>query len=56
MRWYSSEPEAKKDDAGEKNGEKKSEDAVDPMKKELEAKNKEIVELKVRHGYICSSQ
>ena len=46
-RWYSSEPEAKKDDSAEK----KSEEAVDPVKKELEAKNKEITELKVRHTH-----
>lgn len=41
-RWYSSEPEAKKAEEAEK----KTED-VDPVKKELEAKNKEILELKV---------
>lgn len=42
-RWYSSEPEAKKE------GEAASKDAAaeDPAKKELEAKNREIVDLKV---------
>jgi len=43
-RWYSTEPEAKKDAEGEKKV-----DEVDPAKKELEAKNKEIVDLKDRY-------
>ncbi|KAG4431188.1 hypothetical protein IFR05_013333 [Cadophora sp. M221] len=46
-RWYSSEPEAKKDEDGKKDG--KSAEAEDPVKKELEAKNKEILELKDRY-------
>jgi molecular chaperone GrpE len=41
-RWYSTEPEAKKDIDGEKKA-----DEVDPANNELEAKNKEIIELKV---------
>ncbi|KAL2073575.1 hypothetical protein VTL71DRAFT_10901 [Oculimacula yallundae] len=47
-RWYSSEPEAKKDEDVKKD-EKKSAEAEDPAKKELEAKNKEILELKDRY-------
>jgi len=50
-RWYSSEPEAKKaeesstsEEAPGKNGE-----AEDPVKKELEAKNKEILDLKDKY-------
>jgi molecular chaperone GrpE len=43
-RWYATEPEAKKE--GEA-AEGKSAEAEDPVNKELEAKNKEIVELKV---------
>ncbi|KAH6721971.1 putative GrpE protein like protein, mitochondrial [Leptodontidium sp. 2 PMI_412] len=46
-RWYSSEPEAKKDEDMKKDG--KSAEAEDPVKKELEAKNKEILELKDRY-------
>lgn len=46
-RWYSSEPEAKKEGEAAKEGEKTTED---PAKKELEASKKEIIELKVcRH-------
>lgn len=50
-RWYSTEPEAKKDadgsgsEAGQ--GAESEAEAVDPVKKELEAKNKEILDLKV---------
>merc|ERR1711939_517691 len=40
IRWYSSEPEVKKDEKSE---------GEDPAKKELEAKNKEILELKDRY-------
>lgn len=50
-RWYSSEPDAKKDGEEVKPGEKA--EAEDPAKKELEAKNKEIVELKVRCHFPC---
>ncbi|KAH7357018.1 putative GrpE protein like protein, mitochondrial [Rhexocercosporidium sp. MPI-PUGE-AT-0058] len=46
-RWYSSEPEAKKDEDVKNDG--KSAEAEDPAKKELEAKNKEILELKDRY-------
>lgn len=48
-RWYSSEPEAKKE------GEEKVAEAQaeDPAKKELEAKNREIIELKVRVPRFC---
>lgn len=47
-RGYATEPEASKAE-GDKNGktEAKNGEAEDPVKKELEAKNKEIVELKV---------
>ncbi|PBP22003.1 GrpE protein [Diplocarpon rosae] len=54
-RWYSAEPEAKneeaKKDQDNKDEEKKDGDhsAEDPAKKELEAKNKEIIELKDRY-------
>lgn len=44
VRWYSSEPEAKKDEEVKKDEKSEGED---PAKKELEAKNKEILELKV---------
>lgn len=47
-RWYSSEPETKKDESAEEKTEDKT--AEDKTKLELEAKNKEIVELKVRHA------
>ncbi|KAK2627583.1 hypothetical protein QTJ16_003549 [Diplocarpon rosae] len=54
-RWYSAEPEAK-DEEAKKDQEKKDEEkkegdhiAEDPVKKELEAKNKEIIELKDRY-------
>src|ERR1035441_5101285 len=50
-RWYSSEPEAKKSDEAtpaESKDAKAAEDA-DPAKKELDAKNKEIIDLKVCH-------
>lgn len=51
-RWYSSEPEAKKDGEAGKEGEK-SVGVEDATKKELEAKNKEIIDLKVcRHAII----
>jgi molecular chaperone GrpE len=54
-RFYATEPEAKAEgkaaaaeenvkENGEKNG---AEEAEDPVKKELEAKNKEIIDLKV---------
>ncbi|TVY80993.1 GrpE protein-like protein, partial [Lachnellula suecica] len=47
-RWYATEPEAKKD--GEAAAEGKAEEtAEDPAKKELEAKNKEIIDLKDRY-------
>ena len=49
LRRYSTEPEAKKEGeaaaAAETNG--KAEETEDPLKKELEAKSKEIIELKV---------
>jgi len=49
-RWYSSEPEAKKEgDAAEIKAEGKTEGAEDAAKKELEAKNKEIVDLKDKY-------
>jgi len=49
-RWYSTEPEAKTtegDAAAESKIDGKSTEAEDPAKKELEAKNKEIIDLKV---------
>jgi hypothetical protein len=50
-RWYSTEPEIKKTEAGgaaaESKAEEKAAGAGDPAKKELEAKNKEIIDLKV---------
>ncbi|KAI9049846.1 hypothetical protein LZ554_005996 [Drepanopeziza brunnea f. sp. 'monogermtubi'] len=46
-RFYSSEPEAKNHEGQELKPEEKS--AEDPAKKELEAKNKEILELKDRY-------
>ena len=53
-RWYSSEPEAKTADAAAE-GKNGAAEAEDPVKKELEAKNKEIVELKVCHTANTSS-
>jgi molecular chaperone GrpE len=50
LRWYSTEPETKKAEGGaaaEPKIEEKSAEAEDPAKKELEAKNKEIIDLKV---------
>merc|ERR1711964_434650 len=46
IRWYSSEPEAKKDEEVKKDEKSEGED---PAKKEVEAKNKEILELKDRY-------
>jgi hypothetical protein len=49
-RWYSTEPETQKAEgaaAAESKTEEKSAEAEDPAKKELEAKNKEIIDLKV---------
>ncbi|CZT06688.1 hypothetical protein WAI453_006031 [Rhynchosporium graminicola] len=46
-RCYSSEPEAEKDEDVKKD--EKSTEAEDPLKKELEAKNKEILDLKDRY-------
>ncbi|KAF8852679.1 GrpE-domain-containing protein, partial [Acephala macrosclerotiorum] len=49
-RWYSSETEAKKEgDAAEAKGDGKAAEAEDPVKKELEAKNKEIIDLKDKY-------
>merc|ERR1711939_1002976 len=45
IRWYSSEPEAKDEEVKK---DEKSE-GEDPAKKELEAKNKEILELRDRY-------
>ncbi|KAG9233917.1 putative GrpE protein like protein, mitochondrial [Amylocarpus encephaloides] len=48
-RWYATEPEAKKDGAeGEKSEEKGGENG-DSSKKDLEAKNKEIIDLKDKY-------
>jgi len=48
-RWYSTEPEAKKEGEGEAAAAKdgKTTETEDPVKTELEAKDKEIIELKV---------
>jgi len=46
-RWYSSEPEAKKEGEETTKENDKAAAEEDPVKKELEAKNKEIIELKV---------
>ncbi|KUJ13286.1 GrpE-domain-containing protein [Mollisia scopiformis] len=50
-RWYSSEStEAKKEDnAADSKSETKNGEAEDPVKKELEAKNKEIIDLKDKY-------
>jgi len=49
-RWYSSEgSESKKEDAGAAEGDKKNGEAEDAVKKELESKDKEIIDLKVGH-------
>ncbi|RDW82269.1 hypothetical protein BP6252_03381 [Coleophoma cylindrospora] len=45
-RWYATEPEA---EAKKSEGDKVAAEAEDPVKKELEAKNKEIIELKDRY-------
>ena len=45
-RWYATEPGAKKDDAFVESKETDGE-ATDPLKKDLEAKDREIIELKV---------
>jgi molecular chaperone GrpE len=48
-RWYATEPEAKNDGEAAAAAEGKAEEKTeDPVKKELEAKDKEIVDLKVR--------
>lgn len=51
-RWYATEPEPKKSTEGESEITGKSQteaaQAEDPLKKEVEAKNREIIELKVR--------
>jgi molecular chaperone GrpE len=48
-RWYATEPEAKKEGETAAAAEGKAEEKTeDPVKKELEAKDKEIVDLKVR--------
>lgn len=50
-RWYATEPEAKKEDAsaGTREGTSKESEgeAGDPLQKELEIKEKEIIDLKV---------
>jgi len=48
-RWYSTEPEAKRAGEGETAAEtqEKGAEVEDPLKKELETKNKEIIDLKV---------
>ncbi|PMD22711.1 putative GrpE protein like protein, mitochondrial [Hyaloscypha hepaticicola] len=49
-RWYSTEPDTKTTEgAAETKSEEKIGDAEDPAKKELEAKNKEIIDLKDRY-------
>ena len=46
-RWYATEPEAKKDGEAAAAEGKAEEKAEDPVKKELEAKEKEIIDMKV---------
>lgn len=46
-RWYATEPEAKKDDEAAAAEGKVEEKSEDPVKKELEAKDREIIDLKV---------
>jgi molecular chaperone GrpE len=52
--WYSTEPETKqteRDAAAEAKTDAKREEAENPVRKELEAKNREIIDLKVlRHS------
>jgi len=49
-RWYATEPETKKDDAAaETKGKETESETVDPLKKDLEAKDKEIIELKDKY-------
>jgi molecular chaperone GrpE len=52
-RWYSSEgSESKKEDAAAAEADKKNGEAADTVKKELESKDKEIIDLKVgRHSF-----
>jgi molecular chaperone GrpE len=51
-RWYATEPEAGKDDAAAETKDAKGEgETADPLKKDLEAKEKEILELKVCRHY-----
>lgn len=45
-RWYSSEAEAKSDEQA-KAASKEAESVEDPLRKELDAKNKEVIDLKV---------
>jgi molecular chaperone GrpE len=56
-RSYSTENGAKQEDAKKENGEgaEKAESPEDAIKRELEAKNKEVVELKVCRSYRTSS-
>jgi molecular chaperone GrpE len=46
-RWYATEPEGKQGEGEATNAETKATEAEDLTKKELEAKSKEIVDLKV---------
>jgi molecular chaperone GrpE len=46
-RWYATEPEAKQGEGEAAKTETKATEAEDPAKKELEAKNKEVLDLKV---------
>jgi hypothetical protein len=46
-RWYATEPEAKQAEGEAGKTETKPAEAEDPIKKELEAKNKEVLDLKV---------
>jgi molecular chaperone GrpE len=50
-RWYATEPEAKQAEGEAVKTETKTTGAEDPAKKELEAKNKEVLDLKVGCHY-----
>ena len=50
-RWYATEPEAKQAEGDAEKKETKPAEAEDPVKKELEVKNKEVIELKVGCHY-----
>jgi molecular chaperone GrpE len=50
-RWYATEPEAKPEEGEAAKTENKAAETEDPAKKELESKNREVLDLKVGCHY-----